>query len=239
METNSIRIDNLGGNPHWVSASDIYKFAGRPDRKGVGNWLKLHSTINLIGNVASILHLDPEKLHKFTPGRNGSTWLYWYIALEYAAYISVDVRTNIEVCLTNNKVIDTSVMDLLDTGDLYKAAEIGWLNQEYKRNVLDYVNYVTERGTYNYQDLSLITSVCLFGDYDTPDVLVDSERLRARNELQRLINQKLKTNNVQDVEDVREVLKQTSVAWLNFQAGLMEREIPPGRIDKLETFPNI
>lgn len=99
-----------------VNFNDIHALAGGPPNQSPAQWARLPDSTKLVDQLAENLHVGKSHIYKVSKARvdrGGGTWGHKLLALEYAGYLSPDLRL---------KINDTFLR--AQTGDLSLAEEI-------------------------------------------------------------------------------------------------------------------
>nr|WP_269432770.1 KilA-N domain-containing protein [Crocosphaera watsonii] len=75
-----------------VSLNQLWKAANSPKGKDPRNWLELDQSAQFIYALEVKLNVVKDNILKTQRGRGGGTWACFEIALEYAAYLSPEMR---------------------------------------------------------------------------------------------------------------------------------------------------
>lgn len=71
----------------------FYEMAGRPENKEPRQWKRLPETQKLVQQIVSELNVEKSHVLKSKPGRNGGTLAHWKLALDYAGYLSIELKS--------------------------------------------------------------------------------------------------------------------------------------------------
>ena len=98
MELEIFQGQRIARDGDLVSATDMWKLAGRPKSKRPRYWLRISTTIEYISFLNNNLprcdsgsHLKLTKVMR-GQGGNGHIFIHYQLALQYAAYLSVELR---------------------------------------------------------------------------------------------------------------------------------------------------
>jgi len=106
-----VRVDG-----DWVNLNDLHALAGHPANQDPRRWRETESAKQLIGQLAENLHVAKTHMYKVSKARidrGGGTWAHKLLALEYAGYLSPDLKLKINETFLRAQ-----------TGDLTLAEEI-------------------------------------------------------------------------------------------------------------------
>lgn len=96
MELEIFQGQKIARDGDLVSATDMWKLAERPKSKNPKYWLRLPTTNESISYIEQELFkgekISPLKLVKIVRGKYGHIFLHYQLALQYAAYLSVELR---------------------------------------------------------------------------------------------------------------------------------------------------
>lgn len=97
MELEIFQGQKIARDSDFVSATDMWKLVGRPKTKQPNDWLRLITTGESIAYITKDLQTKgegkpPFKLVKVVRGRNGYVFIHYQLALQYAAYLSPEIR---------------------------------------------------------------------------------------------------------------------------------------------------
>lgn len=108
---NNVRTDG-----DLVSLNDLCALAGSPKNQSPYEWSRLPTTVQLIENLSENLHTTKSRIYKVSKARadrGGGTWAHKLLAVEYAGYLSPELKL---------KINDTFLR--AEAGDVTLAAEI-------------------------------------------------------------------------------------------------------------------
>jgi hypothetical protein len=71
----------------------FYEMAGRPSNKEPRQWKRLPHTQELLSQICKELNVELSHLIKSKSGKGGGTLAHWKLALDYAGYLSVELRS--------------------------------------------------------------------------------------------------------------------------------------------------
>lgn len=99
-----------------VNLNDLHEAAGSPKHQAPYEWSRLPTTIQLIAQLSENLHTGKSRMYKVSKARadrGGGTWAHKLLAVEYAGYLSPELKL---------KVNETFLRS--ESGDISLAAEI-------------------------------------------------------------------------------------------------------------------
>jgi hypothetical protein len=71
----------------------LYEMAGRPENKEPAQWKRLPQTEKLVAQIAKELNMDKSHILKSKRGKGGGSFAHWKLAMDYAGYLSVELRS--------------------------------------------------------------------------------------------------------------------------------------------------
>lgn len=96
MELEIFQGQKIARDGDLVSATDMWKIVGRPKTKQPKYWLRISTTVEYISFLKKdLVKGDPEsplELIKIVRGKYGHIFIHYQLALQYAAYLSVELR---------------------------------------------------------------------------------------------------------------------------------------------------
>lgn len=97
-----------------ISLNDIHALAGSPVNQEPYEWSRLPTTKQLIEQLVENLHTGKSRIYKVSKARTdrgGGTWAHKLLAVEYAGYLSSDLKLRINDTFLRVQEGDDSVID--------------------------------------------------------------------------------------------------------------------------------
>lgn len=90
---NGIALKPSKNDAEFISLNTLYEMAGRPTNQDPAQWRRLPDTENLIQQIAKELNVGKSHILKAKRGKGGGTFAYWKAALDYAGYLSIELKS--------------------------------------------------------------------------------------------------------------------------------------------------
>lgn len=81
------------GNGGLWSLIFFWELAGKPENQRPAQWMRLPETVKLIEQLSKELNVGKSHIIKTSRGKGGGTFAHWKLALDYAGYLSVELRS--------------------------------------------------------------------------------------------------------------------------------------------------
>lgn len=79
-----------------ISLTSLWEMAGKPENQSPYKWSRLPETKRLIDQILAekgIPKRDIKTLYSAKAGKGGATWAHWKLALDYAGYLSIELKS--------------------------------------------------------------------------------------------------------------------------------------------------
>lgn len=110
-----------------INLNDIHALAGSPAHQEPAKWDRLVSTKQLVEKLAINLHVQKKHIYKVSKARvdrGGGTWAHKLLAVEYAGYLSPELKLKINQTFLRVQSGDLSLADeIVDRSALPTTAE--------------------------------------------------------------------------------------------------------------------
>jgi hypothetical protein len=110
-----------------VNLNDLYALAGSPPNQDPSQWRRLPESAKLIDQLAGNLHVPKSHIYKASKARvdrGGGTWAHKLLAVEYAGYLSPDLKLKVNETFLRVQAGDlTLAEEIVDRAPLPETAE--------------------------------------------------------------------------------------------------------------------
>lgn len=151
----------------WINLTDLWKAAGSPKNKNPYEWLRLPDTVSLIEQLnlntglSRIYRTSSERkfqnatsncIYETRKGRGGGTYACREFALEYASYLSVEIRTWL-LRVGIERIEEDASPDLAYTRGRDRAVT-GWQQQGLStQDIYDHIDWIEDELRDNYEEI--------------------------------------------------------------------------------------
>lgn len=91
LRHNGFELDFSEGK--MISLTQLWKMMGSPSNQDVAQWKRLPETEKLVVQIAKEYNMGKSHVMKSKRGKGGETFAHYKLAIEYAGYLSVELRS--------------------------------------------------------------------------------------------------------------------------------------------------